>query len=109
MGRSIVASIVTALYVNKDLKRAMWDDLEKGSLKLIAFRSFTDFILRGSILISMKFFTLSTLAVFNNMSPLVTLILAAAILHENVTFFDYTTVLLGFGAVSLITYGMTQK
>jgi drug/metabolite transporter (DMT)-like permease len=43
------------------------------------------------------------------MSPLVTLILAAAILHENVTFFDYTTVLLGFGAVSLITYGMTQK
>lgn len=87
----------------------MWDDLEKGSLKLIAFRSFTELILRGSMFTSMKFFTLSTFAVFNNMSPLVTLILAAAILHENVTCFDYTTVLLGFGAVSLITYGMTQK
>jgi drug/metabolite transporter (DMT)-like permease len=105
---SLVASIVTHLYVSKDLKNAMWDSLEEGSLKLIAFRSFTELILRGCMYSSMAYFTLTTFAVFNNLSPLLTLLFAVAILKENVTCFDYTTVLLGFGAVSIITIGMTQ-
>lgn len=85
----------------------MWTSLGNGDLKLIAFRSFTELILRGSMFTAMASFTLTTFAVFNNTSPLVTLLLAAIILKENVTCYDYTTVILGFGAVSLITYGMS--
>lgn len=57
---------------------------------------------------AMKYFTLSTFAVFNNMAPFVTLLLAALILKESVTCFDYSNVLLGLSAICLITYGMTQ-
>ena len=109
LARCIVSSIVTFLYVNKDIKKAMWTELEPGSIPLIGFRSLTEVILRGSMYTAMKYFTLTTFAIFNNCSPLVTLLLAAAILKENVTCFDYSTVLLGLCAVSLITYGMTQK
>lgn len=85
----------------------MWYELEKGSLKLIGFRTLTELILRGSMFSAMKYYTLSTFAVFNNTTPMVTLLLAFLILHEKLSCFNITTVILGFGAVGIITYGMT--
>ena len=105
--RNIIALILIIIYVNKGLKDAMWDSLGPGSLKLIMIRHMVELILRASLYYSVKYFTLTTFAVFNNLAPILTLLLAFCILNEKVTRYDYVNIILGFGAVSLITYGMS--
>ena len=44
--RSAIATVVTALYVNKDLKKSMWDSLETEVFKFIFIRCIQGFVLR---------------------------------------------------------------
>ena len=58
---------------------------------------------------SIKYFTLTTFAVLDNLAPSCTVIFGYFILKENVNKVDVFCVVLGFVAVIFITYGMTNS
>jgi drug/metabolite transporter (DMT)-like permease len=57
---------------------------------------------------SIKDFTLTTLAVFYNLTPFFTVAFGYFLLKEKVNCIDITSVICGFAAVISITYGMAK-
>ena len=57
---------------------------------------------------SMKFYTLTTVAVFYNLSPFVTQLFGAILLNEAVSCKDFVLVLITFISVLLLIFGMKK-
>ena len=107
--RNVIAILLVIVYINKGIKNAMWDSLLPGSLKLIFVKATIELILRVSMYVAIKYFTVTTFAVFSNMAPMVTVLLGAFALKEEVNCTDYCIILLGFASVTFITLGMAAK
>ena len=87
----------------------MWDSLLPGSLKLIFLKAIIELIMRVSMYVAIKYFTVTTFAVFSNMAPIVTVLLGAFALKEEVKCVEYFIIVLGFASVTIITLGMATK
>ena len=78
-------------------------------MKFVIIRVVNGFVQRLLLFNSVKYFTLTTLAVFQNLSPFFTTFLGCIILDEDVSLLDFTTIFMGFSAVMSITYGMLRR
>jgi drug/metabolite transporter (DMT)-like permease len=107
--RNIIGLILVIGFVNKGIKNAMWDSLLPGSLKLIFLKALIELIMRVSMYIAIKYFTVTTFAVFSNMAPIITVLLGGAILKEEVKNIEYFIILLGFASVTFMTFGMASN
>ena len=58
---------------------------------------------------TIKYYTLTTFAVFYNLAPFCTVFLGYFLLKEKVNVLDMVTVVFGFAAVIFITYGMANS
>lgn len=67
--RSITASIITALYVNKDLKNVMYDSVKKEDVPILSARVSVSVAIRFCVNLSLGFFKLTTVAIVTNMTP----------------------------------------
>lgn len=73
---------------------------------MLAFRGIQGALLKLVQYSAIKYFTLTTIAVFYNIAPFLTILFASIFLGENVGCMDIFTVIMSFGAVMLITVGM---
>ena len=87
----------------------MWDSLLPGSLKLIFLKATIELFMRVSMYVAIKYFTVTTFAVFSNMAPIFTVLFGASFLKEEVKKVEYFIILLGFASVTFITLGMATE
>lgn len=86
--RSCFALSFQAIIVNKELKGAVWDGVDRKSVTPLIFRSIQGTatnIINYSVT---KYLPLTLIAIVNNMSPLICLVLAFLILKEKIKKFE---------------------
>jgi len=89
--------------VNKDLKGAVWDGIDRKSVGPLIFRSIqgtTTNIINYSVA---KYIALTMICIVNNMGPLITVILAYFLLKERVKNFEIVMLCLTVGGVIVVT------
>ena len=87
------------MIVNKELKPAVWDGVDRKSVGPLIFRTIQGTctnIINYSVT---KFLPLTLIAIVNNMGPLVTVVLAYFILKENLKLFEIVMITLTVGGV----------
>jgi len=100
--RSCFAIVFQVIYVNKNLKKAVWDDVDRKSAGPLIFRSIQGSatnIINYSVT---KYLPLTIIAIVNNMGPMLTVILAYFILKERLRLFDVVMLVLTIGGVLLV-------
>ena len=96
--------------MNRQIKHVMYDSIERDQIWPLFARTlqgnFTIFINFTSV----KFFTLTLIAIMNNFAPLITVILAWFLLAETITSFKIMQLLVAFaGALMMILYAPPAK
>lgn len=100
--RSGFALTFQLILVNKELKPAVWDGVDRKSVGPLIFRSIQGTctnIINYSVT---KYLPLTMIAIVNNMGPLVTLVLAYFILKENVKRFEILMIVLTVAGVLVV-------
>ena len=103
--RSAFALAFQVIWVNKELKSAVWDGVDRKSVPPLIFRSIQGTatnIINYSVT---KFLPLTLIAIVNNMGPLVTVVLAFFILKERIKTFEIVMILLTVGGVLTVVIG----
>ena len=104
--RSLFALIFQALYVNKELKAAVWDGINRHNSGALIARTVLGVAINSINYALTRYLPLSYLAIAVNMGPFVTLILAYFILHERITAFDVTMITLTIAGILVV---ITQR
>ena len=94
MMRSGFALVIQILMVNKALKKAVWDDIERKSVGPLVFRSIQGTMTNIINYSVTKYLPLTFIAIVNNMGPLVAIILAFFILKERIKGFEIVMIVL---------------
>ena len=92
MLRSTFALSFQIIYLNKGLKAAVWDGIDRGKVGILATRTMLGVTRTVISYVIVKQLPLSYLAIEINMTPIATLILAYVILRERITFFDLSMI-----------------
>ena len=100
--RSIISTGLMALKLNKNLKHVCYDSIEPDQWYPLWART-----VQGSVSIfinftSIKFFTLTLVAVMNNFAPLITVVLAYMILGENLATYKIVQLFIAFGGALIM-------
>ena len=92
--RSIFGLFFVALYANKELKKAVWDDIDRKSVGPLIFRSCQSAL--GNIInfSVTKYLPLTFIAIINNLSPLIVVVLAFFILKERIKGFEIAMIVM---------------
>ena len=105
--RNIISTLVTIICVNKRIKYCMWDSIENSQQFMLIFqRCLQGFCLKVMQFSAIKYYTLTTFAIFYNLDPFFTLLLGAIILNESIKPMDIFLVFISFTAVVIISFGM---
>jgi drug/metabolite transporter (DMT)-like permease len=104
--RSIFSIVILIVLLNVNLKCIMVDNLPSESKKHMAMRVVTGCFGILTMNFVVKYFSLSTIAVINNLSPIVTMLLASAFLKERVSNHDIVCLFLSFLAVTMVILGV---
>lgn len=105
--RSIISTIVTFLYVNKDLRKTMFTADTFDMKYNILYRVFC-----GGLLIklfhysSIREFKLTTISIILSLSPMIIVLLGFLILGEQITRHNLIVISIAFVAVVFIILGM---
>ena len=103
--RSVFAITFQAIIVNKDLKLAVWDGVDKKSTGPLIFRSIQGTMTNIINFSLVKYLPLTMIAIVTNMAPLIAMVLAYFILKEKLTIFDVTMLTLTFlGIVIVVSF-----
>lgn len=103
--RSLFALTFQLIIVNKDLKPAVWDGVDRKSAGPLVFRSIQGTMTNIINYSVTKFLPLTLIAIVNNMSPLITLVLAFFILKEKIKKFEILMIVLTVaGVVTVIVF-----
>ena len=86
--RSVFAITFQAIIVNKNLKPAVWDGVDKQSAGPLVFRSIQGTVTNMINYSVVKYLPLTLIAIVTNMAPLIAMVLAYFLLKENLTKFD---------------------
>ena len=92
--RAAFAIITLIAYYNKELKKAVWDGVDRASSPPLIFRS-----IQGSLddligFTATAVIPLTMISIVNNMSPLITVIMAYIILKERIQGFEILMIIL---------------
>ena len=102
--RSVFALIVQVIYVNKDLKHAVWDGVNRTNvgplITRVSMGCFTN-IVNYSVT---KFLSLTFIAVVNNMGPPLTVLLCYFFLKERIAPFE--TAMLSLTVIGILLYAI---
>ena len=95
-----------AIKVNRNLKQVMWDDISRDQWWPLVART-----VQGNMTIyinftSIKFFSLTLVAMINNFAPLFTVVLAFFILSEKVPIFKIVQLFIAFGGAVMMIMGV---
>ena len=104
--RSIFALSTQLIMVNKNLKKAVWDGVDKKSSGPLIYRSVQGSITNIINYSVTKYLPLTIIAIVNNMSPVMTVILAFFILKEKIKRFEMVMLFLTVaGVLEVVTTG----
>jgi len=100
--RSCFAITLQTLYVNKALKKAVWDGVDRKSVGPLVFRSAQGSITNVINYSVTKYLPLTIIAIVNNMGPMITVVLAFCLLKERLKLFDVVCLVLTVGGVLIV-------
>ena len=100
--RSCFALIFQVIFVNKDLKYAVWDSIPRGTSGTLFFRTVQGASTNYINYYTTKFLPLTLIAIVNNLSPLVTVVLAFFLLKERITKFEMWITILMVSCVIIV-------
>ena len=100
--RSVFAIAFQALWLNTELKAAVWDGINRGNCSPLVARTTLGVAINSINYVVTRYLPLSYLAIMINMGPFVTLILAHFILREKITAFDVTMITMTVAGIMLV-------
>lgn len=100
--RSIFALACQAIYVNKELKKAVWDDINKKNVCPLIVRSSQGAITNIINYSVTKFLPLTMIAIVNNMGPPITVLLAFLVLKERVKKFEVLMIMMTVAGILIV-------
>ena len=100
--RSAFAIACQIIIYNKTLKSAVWDGVDRASSGPLIYRSMQGCISSVINFSAAACVPLTMIAIINNMSPLVTVILAFVILKERVKFFEVMMIVLLVSGILIV-------
>jgi len=103
--RSSISCLMLLVYLNKNIKFIMVDDVDKKSMPALAIRTITGNFAIFVNFMSAKYFPLTLVAMIINAAPLVTMLLAGPILGEKVTLSAWISLFSAFIAIGLVILG----
>lgn len=98
--------MITFLYVNRDIKKAMYDSIPRDQICNLISRCVQSLIIKTLQYELMRYFKLTTISLIANLSPLFTLFLGFLVLKENVSRSDVMQIFGSVLALVLIFFGM---
>ena len=107
--RGIIATIFGFLYVNKDIKLAMWDGVPEGNTFLLIQRIMCNCL---SVIINftvIKYMSLIYVGVAQNLSPLLIVVMSYFCLGERINKQDLVLLFVTFVGVVIVIYGMSVE
>mmetsp|Transcript_31552 Transcript_31552/g.41786 ORF Transcript_31552/g.41786 Transcript_31552/m.41786 type:complete len:176 (+) Transcript_31552:678-1205(+) len=107
--RACFSLLILTFAVNKDLKKVTWDPVDRKSVGPLAFRSAQGSITNIINYSVTKYLPLTLISIVNNLSPLVTVILAFFILKERIKKFEIFILIITMGGVALVVIGGNGK
>jgi drug/metabolite transporter (DMT)-like permease len=106
--RSMFALVCQAIYVNKDLKKAVWDDINRSNVCPLIVRSSQGSITNIVNYTVTKFLPLTMIAIVNNLGPPVTVLMAFIVLKERVKKFEILMITLTVAGILTVVVGGEQ-
>ena len=103
--RSVFALVFQMIGVNKELKPAVWDSVNKGNVNPLIFRTIQGTATNIINYSTAKFLPLTIIAIVNNMAPMLTVVLAYLILKERIKGFEIVMIGLTIAAVVTVVVG----
>lgn len=103
--RSALALLFLFCYHGTNLKNLMYDTIEKEAIPALTSRMISGNIGIFIIIMSVKYFPLTTMAMIINCAPIVSTFLALPILGEKLTISKILTLFVAFGGISLMILG----
>lgn len=100
--RSIFALICQAIYVNKDMKKAVWDDINRSNVCPLIVRSSQGAITNIINYSVTKFLPLTMIAIVNNLGPPITVLMAFIVLKERIKKFEMLMILMTVAGILIV-------
>ena len=99
--RSFWSLLILLLLINFNFKKVMYDSVNKSDYPFLLFKTFSSTLIQIINMFSSKYIPLTIIGVVNNLSPMVTVLLAFLFLGERLRVLDL--VLLGLLAAGIFT------
>ena len=107
--RSAFALTFQVLYVNKDLKKAVWTDINRKNVCPLITRSAQGSITNIVNYSVTKFLPLTMIAIVNNMAPPITVLLAFCLLKEKIKKFEMLMLAMTVSGILIVVVGGTSE
>lgn len=105
-GRSLFACIFSILFVNKDLKKHMYDDVPRSQFKNLGLRCVQSCSVNVIDFAIVKYISLVFQSVAKNLTPIATILLSAYLTGERFNCRnDLAFSIISLGGVTLVTLG----
>lgn len=103
--RGIISSSFSVLWVNSRFKFVVWDSIPRHQFKNLAIRSGQACLLILIQFTIVKYLSLIYVGVAQNLTPLITVIMAYFMTGEQIKTIDVFMIMIAFAGVTMITYG----
>lgn len=103
--RSLFALVCQAIYVNKELKKAVWDDINRSNVGPLIVRSSQGAVTNIINYSVTKYLPLTMIAIVNNLGPPVTVLMAFIVLKERVKKFEILMIALTVAGILTVVVG----
>lgn len=103
--RSAFALVCQVIYVNKDLKKAVWDDVNRTNVGPLIVRSTQGSVTNIINYSVTKYLPLTMIAIVNNLGPPITVLVAFIVLKERVKKFEILMLTLTVIGIMIVVVG----
>ena len=107
-GRSAVAILTMVLWLNCDLKKQVYNDINKSNVGPLIYRTIQGTVSNSINYSVAKYVPSSIIAVVNQLSPIITVVLAFFILKEVVKCFDISIMSVNLVAILVTIFGASS-
>mmetsp|Transcript_19608 Transcript_19608/g.14065 ORF Transcript_19608/g.14065 Transcript_19608/m.14065 type:complete len:97 (-) Transcript_19608:443-733(-) len=90
------------IYENINIKNVMYDSITMEVMPALVFRVLQGLISVVFTMVAIKYFSLTTNGVFNNMQPLIVVFFAYFLLHEKLRVYQVICLFLSFSAATML-------
>ena len=97
--------MLNALYLNSRLKHVMFDSVPKSKRKALMWRCLIQLVTISVNYTALKYFPLTTVAVFSNMAPLIVVVLGRLFFGESIEKEQLFMLLVAFIAIQCMVFG----